>query len=73
MFLLSLISYYFMVGIVFGFAFFAKGYIAIAPEAAGASILTRLLWTPASIALWPYLLIKWMSSKNAIRKKFHKK
>ena len=60
MILLTLLGYYFLIGLIFGLAFFFKGYVAIAPEAKGASIFTRLLWTPASIALWPYLLVKWI-------------
>lgn len=60
MILLSLLGWYALLGLLFGLAFLLKGYVAIAPEAKGASFATRLLWTPASIALWPYLLFKWV-------------
>ena len=64
MILLTVLGYYILAGLLFGAAFFLRGYAAIAPEARGASIVTRLLWTPASVALWPYLLKKWIESRS---------
>ena len=59
MFLLTIAAYYLLIGCVFGVAFFFRGYAVIAPQARGASIAVRLLWTPAAIALWPLLARKW--------------
>lgn len=67
MLILTLIGYYLLIGGVFGIAFFVRGYAAIAPEAHGASVWVRLLWTPAAVALWPLLVGKWWQ-KIACRK-----
>jgi len=59
MVILTLMGVYLLAGGVFGIAFLARGYAAIAPQAQGASLATRLLWTPAAVALWPLLAGKW--------------
>ena len=63
MILLTMLGIYCLAGLLFGVAFFLRGYAALEPGARGASILTRLLWTPASVALWPFLLKKWIGSR----------
>lgn len=57
--ILTLMGVYLLAGGVFGVAFWARGYAAIAPEARGASPAARLLWTPAAALLWPLLAGKW--------------
>lgn len=64
MLILTLLGYYLLAGGVFGIAFFARGYAAIAPESRGASVTVRLLWTPAAVALWPLLLAKWLGRRQ---------
>ncbi len=62
MLVLTIAAYYLLIGCAFGVAFFVRGYAVIAPEARGASIAMRLLWTPAAIALWPLLARKWRAN-----------
>ncbi|MEE9322120.1 MAG: hypothetical protein V3U76_16910 [Granulosicoccus sp.] len=50
---------YILAGLLFGLAFFVRGYAAIDPGAAGTSFRVRLLWLPASVVLWPWLLYRW--------------
>lgn len=63
MILLTILGGYLLAGLLFGVGFFFRGYAAIEPGARGASVATRLLWTPASVALWPVLLKKWIGSR----------
>lgn len=63
MILLTMLGIYCLAGLLFGVAFFLRGYAVLEPGARGASIVTRVLWTPASVALWPYLLKKWIGSR----------
>ncbi len=62
--ILTVAGYYLLMGCVFGVAFFWRGYAVIAPEARGASLVVRLMWTPAAIALWPLLTRKWLLARN---------
>ena len=64
MLFLTIAAYYLLIGCVFGVAFFFRGYAVIAPQARGASIAVRLLWTPAAIALWPLLARKWRDNRK---------
>ncbi|MGR3983831.1 MAG: hypothetical protein OD817_01030 [Gammaproteobacteria bacterium] len=64
MLILALIAAYLLPGAAFGLAFFWRGHAVIAPEARGASLAVRLLWTPAAVALWPLLCVKWWRRRN---------
>ena len=64
MIILTIAEYYLLAGCAFGVAFFLRGYRIIAPEARGASIVVRLMWTPAAIAFWPFLAWKWRTSRS---------
>ncbi|MDD9823166.1 MAG: hypothetical protein OXU98_09850 [Gammaproteobacteria bacterium] len=65
MLILTFFCVYLLVGGVFGVGFFVRGYAAIGPAARGASIPVRLLWTPAAVALWPWLTVKWWRARTA--------
>ena len=67
MVILTFIGGYLLIGCVFGFGFFLRGYCVIAPEAEGAPLVVRLMWTPAAIALWPLLAWKWLRNRNRDR------
>ena len=54
---------YLLIGIVFAIVFFAVGYRKIDPSAAGTPWFVRLLWTPAALAIWPILIVKWLRSR----------
>ena len=61
---LLLSAAYLLPGALFGAAFFWRGHAVITPDARGASFGVRLLWTPAAIALWPLLAVKWSRNKK---------
>lgn len=65
MLFLTIAAYYLLIGCLFGIAFFVRGHAVIAPEASGASVAVRLLWTPAAIAFWPFLARKWLANRKA--------
>ncbi len=67
MLILTIIACYLLLGCVFALAFFFRGYAVIAPEARGASVGMRLLWTPAAVVLWPVLAGKWRAQSVAGR------
>jgi hypothetical protein len=51
---------YLVIGIFFAITFFAIGYRKIDLSATGAPWFLRLLWTPAALAIWPILIVKWL-------------
>lgn len=55
---------YFAVGFLFAIPFVLAGAPRIDPGAKGASIAFRLLILPGSIALWPWLLARWVSGRR---------
>ena len=60
MIFVSFLEYYFLAGIAFAVIFLLIGYKSINPQASASKLRVRLLWTPAAIALWPLLIVKWM-------------
>jgi hypothetical protein len=48
-------------GFLFALVFISIGVQRIDPEARGAGVGFRLIILPASVALWPYLLRRWLS------------
>jgi len=64
MFILTVISVYCLIGGVFGVAFVARGYAALAPGAR-AGVGARILWLPAAVVLWPLLTLKWWRARRA--------
>lgn len=62
---LTLFGAYMGVGALFALAFVTKGAAAIDATAKGAPIGFRLLIFPASAALWPLLLVKWLKAARA--------
>lgn len=55
---------YLALGILFAVAFFVRGHRIIDPSSKGASAVTRLLWCPAALALWPILTLKWVTARG---------
>ncbi len=69
MLILNIFGGYLLLGCAFGVAFFLRGYAALAPEARHASVILRLMWSPAAIMLWPLLLGKWVAGKWSRRER----
>lgn len=53
---------YVALGALFALWFFFTGHRRIDASASGASALTRLLWLPASLLLWPLLTLRLLRS-----------
>jgi hypothetical protein len=51
---------YLSAGLLFGSAFLTAGVGKVDAAARGASVLFRLLILPATVALWPFLAVKWI-------------
>jgi hypothetical protein len=57
--ILGLALAYLACGVIFGTAFVIAGVQRLDDAANGASIGFRLLIFPGSVALWPYLALRW--------------
>ena len=57
---LAIVGIYLALGALFAIAFVIRGCSAIDPTAKGAGVGFRMLIFPASAALWPLLLTKWL-------------
>jgi len=53
---------YIAIGLLFSFAFIAKGAEAIDKEVASSPKTFRLLLIPGAVLLWPVLALKWINS-----------
>ena len=53
---ISALGIYFAIGLLFSLWFVAVGYRVILPDAAGSKWRVRLLWMPATWAIWPLLI-----------------
>lgn len=62
--LVALLAIWFAVGVLFALAFAWVGVARVDREAKGASFGFRLLILPASAALWPLLLWRWMRGQG---------
>lgn len=58
--MVQVLGLYLLIGLLFGAYFVVRGHASIDSSAQGASIWVRLLWLPASIALWPVLIKRLM-------------
>ncbi len=55
---------YLALGALFAIAFAVRGASAIDPAAAGAHWGFRILVIPGAIALWPFMLRKWIAARQ---------
>lgn len=62
--ILGLIGIYFAIGGVFGLAFITLGAKRVDPAASSITWGARLLILPGSAALWPLLLLRWITRKG---------
>ncbi len=56
-----LLGFYAGIGLLFALAFVTRGIERIDPAAHGATPGFRLIVLPATIALWPWLLRRWLA------------
>lgn len=55
---------YLVLGLAFALVFIAKGVSAIDPDARGMPWPARLLILPGVAALWPLMLLKWLTQRS---------
>ena len=60
-----LLGLYAGLGLFFGLAFVGRGVERLDPGAHGATWGFRLIILPASVALWPFLLRRWIEGRSA--------
>ncbi len=65
---LLLFTVYLSLGLAFAVLFALSGYKKIDKVATSASLLLRLLWMPAAIALWPLLAMIWARSEDGVER-----
>jgi hypothetical protein len=64
-FLLDALALYAAIGIVTALAFVMFGVTRVLPEPAPVSLGARILILPGSVALWPYVLARWIRAGRA--------
>lgn len=58
------LTLYAAMGFVFAIAFLDRGVSRVDGQAAGASLGFRLIILPGVMALWPFLLRRWIRSRS---------
>jgi len=64
MILLYAIGLYLAIGLVTAVAFVSVGLPHVLPHGMTASLGARLLFIPGATALWPYVLTRWMRTRD---------
>jgi hypothetical protein len=61
-FLFWLVAAYAAAGVVTALAFVSFGVERVLPQPAPVTIPARILLIPAAVALWPYVLVRWLKA-----------
>ena len=64
MILLYALAFYLAIGLVTALAFVSVGLAQVVPHM-GASLGARILFIPGALALWPYVLARWLQARGA--------
>jgi hypothetical protein len=59
------LAFYAVIGVVTAVLFVSFGVARVLPHAATVTAGARILFLPGAAALWPYVLIRWLSSRGA--------
>jgi len=62
MIVLTVLALYAAAGVAIGLAFVAFGVTRVLPEPAPVTLGARILLLPGAAALWPYVLMRWLTS-----------
>jgi hypothetical protein len=60
----NLLAAYSVVGLVFGLAFVTLGISRLDPVAQGSGLGFRVIVLPGVVALWPFLLLRWVTENT---------
>jgi hypothetical protein len=63
-FLLFALGLYALVGVGVSFAFVTIGITKVLPTPASFTAGARLVLLPGAAALWPYVLVRWLRTRN---------
>jgi hypothetical protein len=63
--LLELLALYAVVGAVTAVAFVTFGVTQVLPAGTPVTVGARLLLLPGAVALWPYVLLRWVKARGA--------
>ena len=64
MILLYALALYVLIGFATAVAFVSFGLSRVLPHSMTASLPARLLFIPGATALWPYVLTRWLQSRD---------
>ena len=62
MIVLTVLGLYAAAGVAIGLAFVAFGVTRVLPEPMPVTLGARILLFPGAAALWPYVLVRWLTS-----------
>jgi hypothetical protein len=62
--LVGTMTWYAAAGVVFAIVFVARGVSRVDEHAAGAGLGFRMIIFPGVVALWPFLLSRWMRARS---------
>ena len=62
--LVATMTWYAAAGVVFAIVFVARGVSRVDEHAAGAGLCFRLIIFSGVVALWPFLLSRWMRARS---------
>jgi hypothetical protein len=65
MILLYALELYLLIGLATALAFVSFGIARVLPHGMTASLGARLLIIPGAVALWPYVLMRWLQARGA--------
>ena len=60
----TIVTIYLSCGLIFAIPFIIKGVTDIDESAVGSSIGFRIIIIPGTMVFWPFLLTKWIRTKN---------
>jgi hypothetical protein len=64
MILLYGLALYVFLGVVTAVAFVLFGLARVLPQSASVTVAARILLLPGATALWPYVLLRWLKSRD---------
>ena len=65
MILLYALALYLLIGLATAVAFVSFGLSQVLPHSMTASLGARILFIPGATVLWPYVLVRWLQSRDA--------
>jgi hypothetical protein len=61
---LDALALYALIGLVTAILFVTFGVSRVLGQGASVTMPARILWLPAAAALWPFVLVRWLTARN---------